>query len=101
MTRRPPRDDEPRAFTFRVGREDLFVLSVPADPSEVPPSLSPAELAVAHAVARGASNEAIARERGTSVRTVANQVASVLRKLRVSTRVEIAARLSQLTQRRA
>lgn len=100
MTVRRRRDGQASAFTFRVGREEFFVLSQPAGGSETLPSLSPAELEVAHEVARGASNAAIALERGTSVRTVANQVASVLRKLGASTRVEIAARLSQRPPRR-
>jgi DNA-binding NarL/FixJ family response regulator len=37
----------------------------------------------------GASHRAIAHARGTSVRTVANQVASILRKLNVGSRVDL------------
>jgi DNA-binding CsgD family transcriptional regulator len=49
-------------------------------------SLTAAERAVAALIARGKSNEAIAKIRGTSTRTVANQVASLLRKLGLPSR---------------
>jgi DNA-binding CsgD family transcriptional regulator len=38
---------------------------------------------------RGASNQDIARTRGVSVRTVANQLAAVYRKLGVRSRAEL------------
>jgi len=44
-------------------------------------------------VMRGESNAAIARKRRCSPRTVANQIASVLRKLGASSRYELASRL--------
>ena len=53
--------------------------------------LSPAERAVVEAVLRGQSNREIAERRGTSVRTVANQMASIFRKLQVGSRGELAA----------
>lgn len=56
-------------------------------------ALTPAEQDVALAVALGKSNPEIARERGSSVNTVANQVQSLLRKLGVSSRTELGARL--------
>jgi len=48
--------------------------------------LSSAELEVARLASAGLSNHAIACRRGTAERTVANQMACVLTKLRVSTR---------------
>jgi DNA-binding NarL/FixJ family response regulator len=39
----------------------------------------------------GKRNADIARERGTSVRTVANQVAAIFRKLKVRSRAELVA----------
>ncbi|HEY3817640.1 MAG TPA: helix-turn-helix transcriptional regulator [Polyangiaceae bacterium] len=51
--------------------------------------LSAAELDVARAAASGLSNSAIARRRGTSARTVANQIASVLQKLHAGSRAEL------------
>ncbi|HEY1953967.1 MAG TPA: helix-turn-helix transcriptional regulator, partial [Polyangiaceae bacterium] len=58
-----------------------------------PPSLTRAERAVARRVARGESNAEIARARGSSPRTVANQVAQIFRKLGVASRAELGARL--------
>ena len=83
----------PRAFRVECGSEELFVVSVPLrrQPRGV---LTPAELEVARALARGASNATIARERGTSVHTVANQVASILRKLGVASRAQAATQLA-------
>jgi DNA-binding CsgD family transcriptional regulator len=53
-------------------------------------ALTPAELEVARHAGAGLSNLDIARMRRTSVRTVANQIASVLRKLAVGSRKELA-----------
>lgn len=52
--------------------------------------LSPAEQEVAWRVVNGESHKAIARARGTSVHTVANQLASVFLKLGVNGRNELA-----------
>jgi DNA-binding CsgD family transcriptional regulator len=53
--------------------------------------LTGAELQVAAALVEGASNQQIAIARGSSVRTVANQVASIFRKLGVRSRADLAA----------
>jgi DNA-binding CsgD family transcriptional regulator len=53
--------------------------------------LSAAESEVARHILAGRSNSEIARLRGCSRRTVANQVASVFRKLGVGSRLELAA----------
>jgi DNA-binding CsgD family transcriptional regulator len=52
-------------------------------------ALTNAEAAVASLAAEGMSNLDIARARGTSVRTIANQMATILRKLGVSSRDDI------------
>ncbi len=54
--------------------------------------LTEAERDVALAITRGLSNAEIAALRHRSPRTVANQVAAILRKLDVSSRGELAAR---------
>jgi DNA-binding CsgD family transcriptional regulator len=54
--------------------------------------LSEAERAIMVAVAAGKRTRAIARERGTSARTVANQLASIYRKAGVASRRELLAR---------
>ena len=52
--------------------------------------LTPAELEVARCAVAGMSNQAIARWRRSSVRTVADHIASVFRKLGVRSRAELA-----------
>lgn len=53
--------------------------------------LTESERFIALALLRGCTNDEIARLRGTSPRTVANQVASIFRKLGVHSRAEMAA----------
>jgi len=52
-------------------------------------SLSPSEHEVLAKVVAGATNREIAEARGVSERTVANQMASLLRKLRATSRFEL------------
>ncbi len=56
--------------------------------------LTQAEREVALAAARGLSNAAIAAARGAAVRTIANQLAGIMKKLGVASRVELAARFT-------
>jgi DNA-binding CsgD family transcriptional regulator len=80
---------------FTVGEDQFAVLSVPLDEGPAMAALSHAEREVAVLAARGLRNAEIARHRGTSVRTVANQMASILRKVGVSSRYELAAHLAR------
>lgn len=78
---------------FLDGREHVIALSPGGDgPAEA--ALTAAEHAVAKDIVRGCSNAAIAARRGVSARTVANQVASILSKLGVRSRLELVARLT-------
>lgn len=70
------------------------VLSLPLG-LRIPTTLSPAERDVVARIFAGESNAAIARARGASVRTVANQVARVMKKLRVGSRAAIIAHLTR------
>jgi DNA-binding NarL/FixJ family response regulator len=85
-----------RASRVNIEGEELAVFSFPLPPPALPNSLSDAEHDVAIAVLEGLSNAEIAAARGTSTRTVANQVASLLRKLGVRSRTEAAAALGRL-----
>lgn len=76
---------------LQVGGERLAIISLPVDASYDFSSLTPAERAVARALLKGQSNSAIATTRGSSERTVGNQVASVFRKLGIASRSELAA----------
>ncbi len=69
----------------------MLIVSYPRRAPLDPSRLSPAERAMVDALRRGDSNAEIARDRGTSVLTVAKQVASALRKLGVRRRGELAA----------
>jgi DNA-binding NarL/FixJ family response regulator len=85
-----------RASKVTIDGEELAVFSFPLPPPTLPSSLSEAERDVAVAVLKGLSNAEIAMARGTSSRTVANQVASLLRKLGVRSRTEAVAALARL-----
>lgn len=78
----------PSVATFRQGDEEFIVVSWPID--ETPTALSAAERDVASLVAEGKTNAEIARARRTSIRTIANQVAAILRKLGVPSRHHVA-----------
>lgn len=74
-----------------VGGHEFAVLAFPIrEPARVLDTLTEAERAVATMVIDGLSNAEIATRRGTSVRTVANQLQSLYRKLNVSSRLELA-----------
>lgn len=74
---------------LRSGETEVVLLSfTPGERS----GLTTAERDVALAVARGLSNAKIAAERQASPRTIANQVAAIMRKLGVSSRAELVAR---------
>lgn len=92
------RDDVLVPVDLRVtpfdGGGDYAVLSFSLLPARFPTSLSPAEREVAAAIAAGCSNAAIARRRGTSVRTVENQIYGIFRKLGIGSRSELAAYLA-------
>ncbi len=84
----PPRGLE--ADVVRIAGEELLVLRVPRVARVEAPALTSAERAVAELALRGLSNAQIARARSTSARTVANQLASLFRKLGVGSRAELA-----------
>jgi DNA-binding CsgD family transcriptional regulator len=88
MTRR-----QPEVFEVEVGGEVLTVLVVPAPPLEGDARLTVAERAVLAEILAGRSNREIALRRGRAVRTIANQLASIYRKLGVTSRSELVARL--------
>lgn len=92
--RRPP----PDVAAYRVDGEDDLVLFVwearPPAESRGGRALSAAEHEVLDLVVEGKSNAEIARARGTSVRTVANQVARMLKKLGAGSRFELIGRIA-------
>jgi DNA-binding CsgD family transcriptional regulator len=90
MTRKKARPAEVPKDLEALESEDgeVIVLSFAVDTSRTA-TLTPAESEVAAHVLEGRSNAEIARLRGSSERTVANQVASLYRKLGVRSRLEL------------
>jgi DNA-binding CsgD family transcriptional regulator len=91
--RRPDRLPPPRGLRLVWVEHDLAVLHFDLPEIQIPKGLSPAEGEVIGLVLEGQTNGEIARHRRTAPRTVANQVASIFRKLRVGSRAELYARL--------
>ena len=107
MTRRPSRAARPvqarggapeallpppeglQASVLRVG-DDLFaLLDWPVGAPSYPMDLTASERAVLDLLLRGLSDREIARQRGRSHRTVANQIAAIYTKLGVHSRLEL------------
>jgi DNA-binding CsgD family transcriptional regulator len=83
----PPAEFEARRFSF--DGEELVAFSFPRRELHLPATLSPAEREVAELVLGGLSNAEIAAQRGTALRTVANQIAVIFAKLGVGSRAEL------------
>jgi len=71
------------------GREHAIVELEPAEERSVLSSLTPHEQQVALLAIEGLSNREIAARRRTAERTVANQIASIYRKLHIRSRTEL------------
>lgn len=82
--------------TYRFEDEDTryVALVLPRADAELAQQLAPAEREVFRLFVEGFSHREIAQRRRTSVRTTANQVAAVYRRLKVSGRLELLARLA-------
>jgi DNA-binding NarL/FixJ family response regulator len=87
-----------RASIFEMDGMEHLVLSFPVPSRESLAALTPAEHAVLELVLRGWTNAQIARRRGTSPHTVANQVVAILRKLGLGSRYELATAMGRSTQ---
>jgi DNA-binding NarL/FixJ family response regulator len=85
----------PKGLAVELLDDDFAVFSWDADiaPSQV--VLTDAEQDVLHRLGRGASNAEIAKARKSSVNTVANQVASLLKKLGAKSRYDLVRRYAR------
>jgi DNA-binding NarL/FixJ family response regulator len=92
--KRLPPPQNLKAYRFTVGDDEWVVFATPTATDDVATQLDlpEAESEVLRYLATGASNAEIAAKRGTSVRTVANQVASLLKRFGVGSRYELIAR---------
>jgi DNA-binding NarL/FixJ family response regulator len=80
-----------RITGFRLDDSEYRVIGFPLRRPRAFAALTAAELAIAEGAIEGASTRALARARGVSERTVANQLASIYRKLGVYSRQELVA----------
>jgi DNA-binding NarL/FixJ family response regulator len=80
------------ASTFHVGEDEYVVFEFPLPEVEPLPELSVAEREIVRALVEGRSNKEIANERGTSHRTVTNQLRSIYDKLGVTGRIDLVRR---------
>jgi DNA-binding NarL/FixJ family response regulator len=83
----------PRVSTFVWNGEELAIVSRVVREGA---GLTDAEREIVAAIARGWSNAEIAAARGTSVRTVANQIATLLRKHGAASRYDLVRVLKRL-----
>lgn len=89
---RPPRG----LRVSRLGAQSpLIVIGYDESAAPLPDCLSEAERAVAELVLSGRTNRDIAMARGTSVRTIANQVNAIFSKLGVRSRRMLASRFGR------
>ncbi len=72
------------------GEGDLVVVQLPSRAERRIAALRPSEQEVARGLISGKTNAEIAAERGTSARTIANQVAAIFRAYGVCSRAELA-----------
>lgn len=97
-TRLPKAELDPpsglRVSRFDLDQDEYLVLSYPTRPLRLPADFTPAEREVTIAILHGFSNREIADARQVAVRTVANQVAAVFKKLDVCSRIELVRKLS-------
>jgi DNA-binding NarL/FixJ family response regulator len=84
-----PQPRELSAMRATSGATDLVVFTYARPVWILPQSLTMAERAVVLGMLSGATQREIARARGTAPRTIANQVASIFRKLGVGSRLEL------------
>jgi DNA-binding CsgD family transcriptional regulator len=77
------------ACGFALGTETFTVISV--ELRRLSAEFTPTEREVVELVLRGFSDREVAAYRGTSVRTVANQLRSIYGKLRLNSRAELVA----------
>ncbi len=79
------------SFAGRHGGVERVTLSFPASADNLLTALTSSERDVCRSILNDLSNREIARLRGRSARTIANQVASIFRKLRAQSRAELIA----------
>jgi DNA-binding NarL/FixJ family response regulator len=83
-----------RSSRLELWGAQYVVLSYPAQRKALPADSTAAEREVALLIGRGFFSAEIAAARGVALRTVANQVAALFRKLGASSRVDVARKIA-------
>ena len=89
-----------RVSRFEVEGEEFALLSFPVPQPTLPEGLTPAEQEIVRGVVGGASNGEIAKLRGVSANTVANQLRAVYEKLGIRSRYELVSRCVAVSSER-
>jgi DNA-binding NarL/FixJ family response regulator len=92
------RSFEGRSSTVSTDRVELTVVSIARPDSHLRPLLSSAELDVIGHVLEGKTHQQISDVRKSSMRTIANQLASAYRKLGASGRIELMYEVARLAE---
>ena len=87
--------DEPDVRVATLDLEEVKLAVVAVSVEQELAELTAAEREVVRLVLDGCSNREIAKRRGASVKTIANQLAAVYQKLGICSRYELAARLGR------
>jgi DNA-binding CsgD family transcriptional regulator len=90
-----------RVYRTRVRDTEYAVLAIPLKRDAWGAKLTNAERQILALACQGLSNEALAARRGTSPRTVANQLQSIYRKLGIVSRFELACGSASRRRRRS
>ena len=97
----PPRRSDPSppvglgAYRFEIDDSEYAILEWPLPKAtEAPGLLTSAERTVVELVLAGCSNLEVATRRGRSIHTIANELASAYKKLGITSRAELAARVA-------
>jgi DNA-binding NarL/FixJ family response regulator len=88
-----PSGPRARLAEVAVRGEQLLVGAYPLCNERAVARLTPVEREIAALLLSGATNQHVADQRGTSVRTIANQVQALFRKLGVQSRVQLSTQL--------
>jgi DNA-binding CsgD family transcriptional regulator len=88
MPTQPP-PSKPTIVFFQTEESEGAFVELPLLPQPYCDQLSPAEQEIVCSMLEGHSNADVAKQRGTSSRTVSNQIATIFKKLNVNSRSEL------------
>ncbi|MFO0617127.1 MAG: LuxR C-terminal-related transcriptional regulator [Polyangiaceae bacterium] len=81
------------AYRLEIDGEEYLLIGIPVGSPKLERDLTPVEATLIEGVLAGLSNRQLAEKRGTAVRTIANQLQTLYRKLGVGSRGELRRKL--------